>query len=90
MTHRYSVPDATKGRLTMQRASRERGGFLTECDVKVIANDPTTRLQMLLVRCGSGRFMAPAQDVQHFISIVDGSGEDYVRDVSVAQTRDER
>jgi hypothetical protein len=70
----------------MQRANRECGGFLKEIDVAVIATDPTTRLCMLLVRCGGGRFLAPAQDVAHFIEAIEKSGMDYVRDVSVPAT----
>ena len=76
----------------MAQATRERFGFLTSAEVAEIAADPETRLAGLLVRCGSGRFLAPAQDVEHFIGIIErdaerahapGEGNDYVRDVSV-------
>jgi len=77
------------GASVMAHARTERGGFLTEEDVAAIAEDPATRLQLLLVRCGGGRFLAPAQDVKHFIDIIErdyntapGVG-DYVRDVSI-------
>lgn len=29
------------------------------------------RLQQILVKCGNGRFTCPAQDVNHFIMIID-------------------
>lgn len=70
---------------------RGRGGFLRLHEIEIIATDPITRLQMLLVRCGCGRFMAPAQDVIHFISIIERDSKanpqdelaDYIRDVSL-------
>ena len=58
------------------------GGFITPDDVAAIAGDPATRRTILLVRCGGGRFLAPAQDVSHFIDAIEKSGDDYVRDVS--------
>jgi hypothetical protein len=73
----------------MQRANRERHGFLREDEVAAIAGDPTTRLTPLLVRCGGGRFLAPAQDVAHFIKAVETSGMDYVRDVSIPASANE-
>ena len=81
-----------KGRDIMAQATQERFGFLTSAEVAEIAADPETRLAGLLVRCGCGRFLAPAQDVEHFIGIIGrladleeepGRGGDYVRDVSV-------
>ena len=80
------------GQEIMGRATLERFGFLTDLEVAEIAADPETRLELLLVRCGGGRFLAPAQDVAHFIEIIErdaerceapGEGSDYVRDVSV-------
>jgi hypothetical protein len=70
-------------------AARDAGGYLTLDQVKAIGAEGTTRLSILLVRCGCGRFLAPAQDVQHFIDIINAHGEaklpdaDYVRDVSL-------
>ena len=87
ITEGSEMTDETKGRLVMQRAKRERMGFLTKEDIEKIAHDPTTRLTLLLVRCGGGRFLAPAQDVQHFVDIVEANGGDYVRDVSVPVER---
>jgi hypothetical protein len=77
------MTDNTKGRLVIQRAQRERAGFLSEDDVAKIAADPTTRLTPLLVRCGGGRFTCPAQDVKHFIAIIERTDMDCVRDVSI-------
>jgi len=42
-----------------------------------------SRLQLVLVRCGNGRFLCPAQDVAHFVKIIDDSQQDYVRDLSL-------
>ena len=56
-------------------------GFLAAVDLpELIAVD---RLQPCLVRCGAGRFTAPAQDVAHFVAIIEADGRDYVRDVSM-------
>lgn len=59
-------------------------GFLDQAAVARIAAHPTYRLTPLLVRCGGGRFTCPAQDVAHFIGLVERQpGGDYVRDVSI-------
>ena len=78
------------GRQVIQFAQQERCSFLTVDQVAIIAADPETRLSMILVRCSGGRFLAPAQDVQHFISIIEreaskvqSAGSDYIRDVSI-------
>lgn len=67
-------------------AIRERGGFLTEADVRTLAAAPSGRLTPCLVRCGGCRFTAPAQDVAHLIGLVEAGG-DYVRDVSIPAGR---
>jgi hypothetical protein len=41
------------------------------------------RLHPCLVRCNMGRFTCPAQDVDHFVDIIQKSDNDYVRDISV-------
>lgn len=64
----------------LQKA-KETGGFLTETDLKFIVEQD--RLRLILVRCGNGRFLCPAQDVAHFIGIIERDGQDYVRDVSL-------
>jgi hypothetical protein len=55
-------------------------GFVLDSDLPAIIEE--NRFQMLLVRCGAGRFVAPAQDIKHFIDIIGREGSDYVRDVS--------
>jgi hypothetical protein len=46
-----------------------QNGFLTMDDVKdIIAFD---RLMLLLVRCGNGRFLTPAQNVEWFCNIIE-------------------
>ena len=65
----------------IQTAIKEKCGFITDADLPaVIAED---RLQMMIVRCGNGRFVCPAQDVAHFIAIIEKEGSDYIRDVSI-------
>jgi hypothetical protein len=71
------------GNAVIARCKRDNGGFVLDTDVALIAADPATRLQLLLVRCGGGRFLAPAQDVAHFIDIIEENGRDHVRDVSI-------
>lgn len=72
----------------------QQGGFVTMEDVAQIERiEPH---QILLVRCGNGRFLAPAQNVEHFVEVVNGSSAkrpdgfsghwDYVRDVSFTAT----
>lgn len=65
----------------VHRIKNESNGFITtDEDMKeLVATYPH---QMLLVRCGSGRFLCPAQDADHFIKIIAKEGSDYVRDVS--------
>lgn len=78
------------GRELINKARRDAtmsGCFLHANDVATIASDPATRLTMLLVRCGNGRFLAPAQDVAHFIAAIEASKLDYVRDVSLPAGR---
>lgn len=67
-------------------AARTQHGFLTAEQVRAVAADPNTRLHGLLVRCGGCRFTAPAQDIAHLIAIIEASGQDYVRDVSLPAT----
>jgi len=60
---------------------RRQGGFVLKEDLPdIIATD---RLMLLLVRCGNGRFMTPADQLDHFMKIVETSKLDYVRDVSL-------
>lgn len=62
------------------RCKRENYGFLTESDVEGIAADPRTRLTLLLVRCGGGRFLAPADQLMHFVRIIerDAAAQSYL------------
>jgi hypothetical protein len=64
----------------MAEIKKAKFGFVTDEMIEEVAT--INRLQMLLVRCGSGRFIAPAQDIKHFISCIDKSGMDHIRDVS--------
>ena len=64
----------------MEEIRKRRMGFVTKEDLQEIVK--INRLELLLVRCGGCRFMAPAQDIDHLIKLVEHSGEEYVRDVS--------
>lgn len=63
------------------RVIKENDGFLRDIDLKLLAEQD--RLRMILVRCGNGRFLAPAQDVKHFIDIIERDKSDYIRDISL-------
>ncbi len=66
--------------------------FLDENDIKEVQK--IDRSMLVLVRCGNGRFLCPAQDVNHFISIIEEHAKlkeketgqpfqgDHIRDVS--------
>lgn len=56
-------------------------GFLTEQEVVLLASCQESRLWLILVRTGAGRFLAPACCVKHFIDIITEHGRDYVRDM---------
>ena len=67
----------------------ESHGFLSPEQVGILAVASTTRLAPLLVRMGSGRFTAPAQDVPRLLALIKGSGTtEYVRDVSLLAGHD--
>lgn len=67
----------------LARVAEETGGFLRVTDIAMVAADPATRLRALLVRCGGCRFVAPAQDVLRLIRLIEATGEEYARDVSI-------
>ena len=56
-------------------------GFIGRDDVDKVVEE--NRLYPCLVRCGSGRFSCPAQDVKHFVEIIEADGRDYIRDISL-------
>jgi hypothetical protein len=66
---------------TVRRAREQQGSFLTDADLTLLAEHD--RLRPVLVRCGGGRFTAPAQDVRHFAAIIAAEGTDHVRDWSL-------
>ena len=57
-------------------------GFLFMADLPELID--AVAHQLCLVRCGNGRFLTPAQNVAHFVAIIEASGKDHVRDVSLA------
>ena len=69
---------------TLADKIEEQGYFITDEDLPKLVQ--YNRLVLLLVRCGNGRFLCSAQDVGHFIGMIEnaqGLHTDYVRDVSL-------
>ena len=60
---------------------KQRGFICSDDDLELCVR--INRLMPMVVRCGNGRFMCPAQDVAHFVKIIKDSNSDYVRDISV-------
>lgn len=65
----------------IETLSSENYGFVTEKDMPEIIKED--RFQQILIRCGAGRFICPAQDTEHFINIITKEKSDYVRDASL-------
>ena len=59
-------------------------GHLTEAQLPTLVR--LRRLDLVLVRCGMGRFLCPAQDAAPFIELVERDGSEHVRDVSWKDT----
>jgi hypothetical protein len=57
-------------------------GFMTDSAhlERLISLD---RMFLVLVRCGNGRFLTPAQNVEHFVKLINDSKVDHVRDCSI-------
>lgn len=56
-------------------------GFLIKEDVDELAK--RLPFHKVLVRCGNGRFVTAAQNVNWFVDIINKSKKDYVRDLSL-------
>ena len=71
----------------LRQAITNEGFLNSERDLEILAQDQDTRLLNVLIRCGGGRFTCPAQDAEHFITLVvsgnDAGQTDYVRDVGL-------
>lgn len=82
-----STPNPHASLVALNRAlqyAKDNHGFLTMFLVDVIAHHD--KLRQVLVRCNGGRFLCPAQDVRHFMDIIDKEKSDWVRDVSLPTT----
>ena len=63
-------------------ADPSRFGFVTPAElVEIAAEEP---FRKVLVRCSCGLFVAGARDAQAFIEIINKSGVQYVRDVTLS------
>lgn len=66
----------------VMRIKNENMGFIaSDDDLADIVRE--NRFQTILIRCGNGRFTCAAQDVEHFVRIINESGRDHVRDISI-------
>jgi len=65
---------------TVEQLREEHHGFLNEDNISELIEISPSHL--VLIRCGSARIICPAMYVDHMVGIIDGSEEDYVRDVS--------
>jgi hypothetical protein len=75
---------AARGRgLQLIRDSLERGYVLTREEIEVIAADPETCMSELLIMCGDVRVRTAARDCARIMHLIEASGEEYVRCVSV-------
>jgi hypothetical protein len=75
---------AARGRgLQLIRDSLERGYVVAREEIDVIAADPETSTSELLVVCGDVRLRTTARDCARIVHLIEASGEEYVRYVSV-------
>lgn len=65
----------------INKIRNEQHGFMTFEDLDILIEQ--NRLCPVLVRCGNGRFVAPAQDVKTFVDIICNEGSTYIRDLSL-------
>lgn len=56
-------------------------GFLIKEDIDELAKH--LPFHKVLVRCGNGRFVTAAQNVNWFVEIINKSKKDYVRDIAL-------
>ena len=63
-------------------ADPSRFGFVTAAELAEIADEEP--LRRVLVRCSCGRFVTGARDAREFIEIINKSGKQYVRDVTLS------
>jgi hypothetical protein len=74
--------------ISIQDQINSHYGFIQDTDLpKLIELD---RLYPCLIRCGGGRLSCPAQDVSHWIDIIEKEGSDYIRDVSLLPPNSKR
>lgn len=67
--------------MTINSIKKEDFGFFGAHQLREIVAE--NRLAPCLIRCGGGRLTCPAQDVQHWITIIERDGSDYIRDISL-------
>ena len=66
----------------IQRIREKNMGFIcSDDDLNDVVRE--NRFQKILIRCGNGRMIVPAQDAEHFVRVVQESGLDHVRDISL-------
>lgn len=65
----------------IEKIKKEQMGFITLEQLEVLVEEKPH--VQVLVRCGNGRFVTPAQNVKWFCDIINKEGTDYVRDISL-------
>jgi hypothetical protein len=77
-----AAPAPMTNREIIERLGLEYQGFdLSREQVEAISK--LDRLHQILVRCGAGRFIAPADQVLHFTDIIEREKSDHIRDLSL-------
>lgn len=64
--------------MVIEKIKEKNHGFVTDADLPEIIKENEN--QVLLVRCGYSRFVTTANNLNHFIKVIETA--DYVRDVS--------
>jgi hypothetical protein len=57
--------------------------FLIKEEVEAIAEDEEARFTPILVRMNGGRFVCPVYCAEYFIGLLEATGKEYCRDVSL-------
>lgn len=81
MPEKWTNPNTHEYRQVAEIFHRRGDGFLKDCDLPELAK--IDRLFPCLVRCGGCRFTCAVQDVSHLVGIIEASGREYVRDISM-------
>ncbi len=75
-----------KQKTEIERIKKENHVFIaSDDDLAAVVRE--NRLESLLIRCGDGRLVCPAQDVKNFVKMINNHETNYVRDISFPVSR---